>query len=136
MFYTPQRKATVKVMQVTFFDGAFTLLLAAEGFFISVVLQNNLCSPRHIMTAISISVLGILLCVQCLVKCMCCPCADNIGRFFNYLLFIVLGIAQTVASVRCDDVAKEWVYSIDAGIVLLLCSSFICVKHSETSVAT
>lgn len=88
------------------------------------------------MTAVSLSVLSILLLVQCVINCVCCPCSNSVGRFMTYIFMVILGIAQSVTSIRCNDIAKQWVYSIDAGIFFFLCSTFICTRSTPIDSAT
>jgi len=113
-------------MQAWVIYAALVLLILAEGFFNLLVLRNDLCSPRHTVTAVSISTLSILVLLLCIANCICFPCASAVARLLYYTILVILGIAQTAAVLSfCEKPASNWTYGIDGGIVLILLFIFI-----------
>lgn len=105
---------------------ALVLFLVAESFFNLIVLRDNLCSPRHTVTAVSISTLSTLVLLLCISNCICFPCASAVARLLYYALLVILGIAQTAAVLSyCEKPAATWAYGIDGGIVLIILLIFI-----------
>ena len=131
-FYTSQENLTLTMLGAVVYI-LFLLNLAAIGAFNYVVLQSNLCSPRFIVTIGTVALLGLLVVTQCIVNCLCFPCASKISTLIYCAFFVVLGIALTAASSQCNDPAQYWAYGIDAGIIFLIVALSVQLAKSHAA---
>lgn len=119
-------------MQSTFAKFIFIAILVTEGFFNHYSVANDLCTPKYIVPMVTLSILGVLLFLQCCIHCICFLCEPSLSTYVYCVLFVVLAVGQSVAVENCDDAAKYWAYGINGGLVLLI-ALLCCLPDSRSS---